>query len=681
MSTRLSQTPQEKVGSLTRDEVQCPICWSVLMEPVTLPCAHNLCLECYRNTVKEGCLCCPCCRMRISNWSRRAEKQGGLVNQIFWKKIQDQFPRFVEARLLGNDSQDILDDMENGSSENGVCLSVEVTTDGAKKKNVVVDGATPGKIRAELHELYKQHEDDAETQKKLDNIANVDLIRKLKAEDGFATQQFIFEESCDESTDTSHSLDSCKKSTHDEEKSPQKNGQSKSLCRNLFSEWETGSSGEATKTPAKVSVSGTKLLKPGARRSSWHVASTSGRKKINWKDTAASALETSSQESCVQDGTLCSTTTVPTVNVSPSKSTSILDASKKNVVSSFVPVYSPRMAATELPKPVNGTRLSLDSRTSEVKAKVDHSKRSHVHPSSDTPDSINIEVNSYFRPIRSAPKTPPKQLPDGSYLPEPRLVKSTPIRLGSAPPALMSLPSFLPPNSNPKKSANKKLKLVDYDEDSSNDSNAIPSSTNTVRIFSPPPPILVHYALQGISPNEYLACNPENMEGGRRTGPPPELEVYGNLDDNGEVSKERKMSDMMYRKVQAFQLEQFRKRKMQEDKDRKYAEKLQRELNRANASLRTRDSTERYSIRNWAGSPPAQPSSSDSLPSTNVPAKKYKLRTTRSSTVSDTSQASSVKNGNNKGLTINKSKSTKSRIEPVRQSTRVTRSQSKRGRK
>ena len=85
---------------------------------------------------------------------------------------------------------------------------------------------------------------------------------------------------------------------------------------------------------------------------------------------------------------------------------------------------------------------------------------------------------------------------------------------------------------------------------------------------------------------------------------------------------------MMYRQVQAYQLEQFRKRKLQEDNDREYAEKLQREMNKNGPKIvRTRGSTERYSIRNWDA--PSQPSSSQLTPSCSVPGKKYSLRTTR----------------------------------------------------
>lgn len=47
---------------------------------------------------------------------------------------------------------------------------------------------------------------------------------------------------------------------------------------------------------------------------------------------------------------------------------------------------------------------------------------------SKTPDSIKSEVGRHFRPIRCAPKTPPRRRPDGTFLPEPKLMKTTPLK-------------------------------------------------------------------------------------------------------------------------------------------------------------------------------------------------------------------------------------------------------------
>jgi hypothetical protein len=45
-----------------------------------------------------------------------------------------------------------------------------------------------------------------------------------------------------------------------------------------------------------------------------------------------------------------------------------------------------------------------------------------------SPNSIDLEINCHFRPIKSAPKTPPRSLPDGSII-EPKVIKTTPVKL------------------------------------------------------------------------------------------------------------------------------------------------------------------------------------------------------------------------------------------------------------
>lgn len=52
-----------------------------------------------------------------------------------------------------------------------------------------------------------------------------------------------------------------------------------------------------------------------------------------------------------------------------------------------------------------------------------------------SPNSIDLEVNSHFRPIRTAPKTPPKRMLNGKYLPEPVIVKTTPVKVIAVPAA------------------------------------------------------------------------------------------------------------------------------------------------------------------------------------------------------------------------------------------------------
>ena len=84
----------------------CPICLYIYIEPVTMPCGHELCVCCFKKNVQEASLSCPMCRMRISTWTRRAVRHNKLVNAERWQEIQRQFPEKVEKRLLGIDDEE-----------------------------------------------------------------------------------------------------------------------------------------------------------------------------------------------------------------------------------------------------------------------------------------------------------------------------------------------------------------------------------------------------------------------------------------------------------------------------------------------------------------------------------------------------------------------------------------------
>ena len=49
---------------------ECPVCLVLLEVPVTLPCSHELCLECYQSSLDSANFYCPLCRKRFSSWSR-----------------------------------------------------------------------------------------------------------------------------------------------------------------------------------------------------------------------------------------------------------------------------------------------------------------------------------------------------------------------------------------------------------------------------------------------------------------------------------------------------------------------------------------------------------------------------------------------------------------------------------
>lgn len=93
----------DNYNSLTINEVLCPICRSILVEPVTLPCNHGFCYSCFEGTMQNANLVCPLCRIRIGSWLRKTKKEGKLINDELWKVIKQNFGQHVKNKLMGID--------------------------------------------------------------------------------------------------------------------------------------------------------------------------------------------------------------------------------------------------------------------------------------------------------------------------------------------------------------------------------------------------------------------------------------------------------------------------------------------------------------------------------------------------------------------------------------------------
>ena len=86
-------------------EYKCVICLQLLIEPVVLPCKHEMCRPCFRTNVEQANFVCPMCRRRISSWARKGIREGTLVDQNRWNLIQKLFPEKCLKRLQGNDDE------------------------------------------------------------------------------------------------------------------------------------------------------------------------------------------------------------------------------------------------------------------------------------------------------------------------------------------------------------------------------------------------------------------------------------------------------------------------------------------------------------------------------------------------------------------------------------------------
>lgn len=82
----------------TIEEVRCPVCLDILLEPVTMPCRHSVCLHCFERTV-EFSLCCPRCRLRVSSWARKQSREKSLVNTELWDMVRKSYPDKCKRRM------------------------------------------------------------------------------------------------------------------------------------------------------------------------------------------------------------------------------------------------------------------------------------------------------------------------------------------------------------------------------------------------------------------------------------------------------------------------------------------------------------------------------------------------------------------------------------------------------
>ncbi|XP_050058414.1 E3 ubiquitin-protein ligase RNF168-like isoform X2 [Aphis gossypii] len=104
--TMNSKKIEKKLGL---EEVFCIACRCIYLQPVTMPCGHTLCLECFKNMVNLTAYQCPICRRRISNWLRKFKHDwNAMLNVNFWEAIKQQYPVEVQKRL--NDEDDGLEE-------------------------------------------------------------------------------------------------------------------------------------------------------------------------------------------------------------------------------------------------------------------------------------------------------------------------------------------------------------------------------------------------------------------------------------------------------------------------------------------------------------------------------------------------------------------------------------------
>jgi E3 ubiquitin-protein ligase RNF168 len=103
------KTKSNKNDRLKLSDCTCPICLEITIQPVDMPCKHEICLKCFDTMIDQTNLCCPMCRLNIGDWSRQARLTNRLINIEKWKLIKESFPVEIKNRLEGKQT-DILNE-------------------------------------------------------------------------------------------------------------------------------------------------------------------------------------------------------------------------------------------------------------------------------------------------------------------------------------------------------------------------------------------------------------------------------------------------------------------------------------------------------------------------------------------------------------------------------------------
>ncbi|KAL1132385.1 hypothetical protein AAG570_010340 [Ranatra chinensis] len=148
---------------LSFEDVLCPICRTIFIEPVSLPCKHVVCKQCLEKTVESNALTCPICRTRIGSFLRLSRSSGKLVDHRLWEDVKQQFPKEVSMKQKGE---------EDGIADK--FLEIQSTPKLLAKR---------GSIRQEFEEMLKKLKMEEEKSRLAEEIASKKLAEQLMNEE------------------------------------------------------------------------------------------------------------------------------------------------------------------------------------------------------------------------------------------------------------------------------------------------------------------------------------------------------------------------------------------------------------------------------------------------------------------------------------------------------------------
>ena len=157
---------EESTMNLSLSDCSCPICLEVLVEPVVLPCKHELCLPCFSGMTDKTNFLCPMCRMRISTWCRSASKTNTLVNKERWDQIKKAFPNEISDRIEGKTAEKLEEEI---NKEKAICK------ENSKNQNI----SKPGEIRKEYEDNLRREQERLRLEREQEEQESLNYINQV----------------------------------------------------------------------------------------------------------------------------------------------------------------------------------------------------------------------------------------------------------------------------------------------------------------------------------------------------------------------------------------------------------------------------------------------------------------------------------------------------------------------
>lgn len=161
----------KNVHNLSISDCSCPICLEILIEPVVLPCKHELCLPCFKDMMDQTNFLCPMCRMRLSTWARSASKQNTLVDKERWSQIQRAFSVEIRNRVEGKTAMMLTEEIKNQKINNP-----ESSSSTSSAHHIV---SAQGEIKKEYEEYLKREQERIRLEKEREEQLSLQYIQEI----------------------------------------------------------------------------------------------------------------------------------------------------------------------------------------------------------------------------------------------------------------------------------------------------------------------------------------------------------------------------------------------------------------------------------------------------------------------------------------------------------------------